>query len=306
METSPQKESLQRHRGLRGVDSRLRHLDVDDLYLLTFLGEGKRLADVARALSLSQPAITQRVHKIEQTLNIALLERSSRGTRITETGLSICRHAREAMLQLEKFFENVPRNNFSVAVTSAWCAWLMAAAITSLPDQSMRIDVENINADILLRGVRAGDEFANVIVTLHRRAENVEPPGLVPVAIVRRPLVLWGRQGFNLETEKSPLPLIEVSREEMLLSQQQLEQLESKYPMIRGVRFAGTVAGAAKLAAKGHGLLVAPQSEAELGLGLYPIATTLPIGDLEFNLYVDERVPICDLTRQLVSVFTAN
>lgn len=305
METSPQKESLHRSKVLRGVNSRLRHLDVDDLYLLTFLGEGKRLADVARALSLSQPAITQRVHKIEQTLGLALLERSSRGTRLTESGLSMCRHAREAMVQLEKFFDNVPRNGFSVAVTSAWCAWLMAAAITTLPDQSSSIDVEYLSPDVLQRGIRAGEEFANVIVTLHRRSDHAEPPGLVPVAHVLRPITLWGRPGINLAAETTPMPIIEVSREEFLLTPQQIEQLEADYPTIRGVRYAGTVAGAAKLAAKGHGLLVAPQNESELGLGLYPIQLNKPIGVLEFNLYVDERVPICDLTRQLVAIFTA-
>lgn len=101
----PRPESFKQVHALRAVDSRLRRLDVDDLYLLMLLGEGKKLADVARSLSLSQPAITQRVHKIEQTLNISVIERSCRGTRLTEAGLTICSRASDVMIHLEKFFD---------------------------------------------------------------------------------------------------------------------------------------------------------------------------------------------------------
>lgn len=86
------------------INVKLRHLDVDDLYLLRLLGDGKRLADGARALSLSQPAITQRIHKMEEALGFNLLERNIRGTNLTEQGLAICRNARDAIRNLENFF----------------------------------------------------------------------------------------------------------------------------------------------------------------------------------------------------------
>jgi len=72
------------------VPPALRQLDVDDFYLMRLLGEGKRLIDVARTLSLSQPAITQRVYKIENSLGFAILDRSKRSTSLTDEGLEIC------------------------------------------------------------------------------------------------------------------------------------------------------------------------------------------------------------------------
>lgn len=301
METNPRKESLQGVYTSRLINNRLRHLDVDDIYLLMLLGEGKKLADVARALSLSQPAITQRVHKIEQTLSISIMERSSRGTRLTGIGLAICRRAGDAMVQLEKFFDDIPRSGFAVAVTGAWSAWLMAAAITAIPDQWNGIDVEYISPEILRKGSRVGEEFTNVVVTMHRRLDATIPPGFVCVANISRPLVLWGRPGLDFLNAKSPLPLIEVSRDEALLSPQQREFLESQQSSIRGIRFAGTVAGAAKMAAKGHGLLVAPQNESELGLGLSQIFPEMAIGSVDFNLMTDDSTVVCDLIKQLIA-----
>lgn len=86
------------------INVKLRHLDVDDLYLLRLLGDGKRLADGARALSLTQPAITHRIHKMEEALGVSLLERSIRGTNLTHQGLAICQAARDAIRNLEEFF----------------------------------------------------------------------------------------------------------------------------------------------------------------------------------------------------------
>jgi hypothetical protein len=80
----------------------LRYLDVDDLYLMSFLANGSRLVDAARQLSLTQPAITQRVHKIEQALGLELLDRRFRGTCLSEKGRSVCKYALEAIQQLER------------------------------------------------------------------------------------------------------------------------------------------------------------------------------------------------------------
>ena len=83
------------------VSSALRHLDVDDFYVLKLLAEGYRLTDVAKSLSLSQPAITQRMYKIEHSLHTQILERTSRTTRLTEQGLKVCKKFAKAISDLE-------------------------------------------------------------------------------------------------------------------------------------------------------------------------------------------------------------
>lgn len=82
-------------------ESALRLLDIDDLYLLSHLGKGLRLIDVAKRLRLSQPAITQRVHKIEGAFGIDLIDRSFRGTKLTDKGGQFCHRASVALAVLE-------------------------------------------------------------------------------------------------------------------------------------------------------------------------------------------------------------
>ena len=82
--------------------AKLRHLDVDDLYLMSFLSQGLRLVDAAKRLSLTQPAITQRIHKIEQALGIELLDRNIRGTRLSLKGQVVCKASHDAVEMLEK------------------------------------------------------------------------------------------------------------------------------------------------------------------------------------------------------------
>ncbi|MCX6117767.1 MAG: LysR family transcriptional regulator [Proteobacteria bacterium] len=83
------------------IVSVLRHLDMDDFYLLKLLGEGQRLTDAAKALSLSQPAITQRMYKIENAIGIKVLDRSSRTTLITSEGKMFCENVAKILSQLE-------------------------------------------------------------------------------------------------------------------------------------------------------------------------------------------------------------
>jgi DNA-binding transcriptional LysR family regulator len=83
----------------------IRQLDVDDLYLLQVLGQGSRLVDAASQLGLTQPAITQRVRKIEGALECAIVDKSFRGTRLTGRGRVVCAAAEEVLLSLEQLYQ---------------------------------------------------------------------------------------------------------------------------------------------------------------------------------------------------------
>lgn len=88
------------------IDSeRLRMLDFDDLYLLRSLLRGQTLASSAKMLGLTQPAVTQRVRKIERTFETPLVERSGRNVRLTTIGTALCVRAAaalEAMLNVRE------------------------------------------------------------------------------------------------------------------------------------------------------------------------------------------------------------
>lgn len=55
----------------------------------------------AAALHVSQPALSQQVRQLEETLGVALFDRSGRATRLTDAGTAYLQHARHALLDLE-------------------------------------------------------------------------------------------------------------------------------------------------------------------------------------------------------------
>jgi DNA-binding transcriptional LysR family regulator len=81
----------------RSSGHNLRHLDFDDLFLLSHLLSGKTIAATARQLGLTQPAVTQRVRKIERVFEEQILQKVGRHVRLTREGLAICHRAGEAL-----------------------------------------------------------------------------------------------------------------------------------------------------------------------------------------------------------------
>ena len=55
----------------------------------------------AAALHVSQPALSQQVRQLEETLGVELFDRSGRSTRLTDAGTAYLQHARRALLDLE-------------------------------------------------------------------------------------------------------------------------------------------------------------------------------------------------------------
>ncbi|MBI3894205.1 MAG: LysR family transcriptional regulator [Candidatus Wallbacteria bacterium] len=75
----------------------LRLLNLDDLFLLRLLLEGGTITATAQKLGLTQPAITQRIRKIERVFERRVLQKSGRGVRLTTEGLAICNAASAAI-----------------------------------------------------------------------------------------------------------------------------------------------------------------------------------------------------------------
>lgn len=75
----------------------LRRLDFDDLWLLQELLEGKTLTAIAVEMNISQPAISQRLRKIEDVFATPLLKQQGRRLGLTEDGVSIATKASGAL-----------------------------------------------------------------------------------------------------------------------------------------------------------------------------------------------------------------
>ena len=81
--------------------NKLRLLGFDDLYLLRFLLNGYTLTAAARELNLTQPAVTQRLRKIESVFEVAMFSKSGRNLVLTREGQAICTKAVDALTLMD-------------------------------------------------------------------------------------------------------------------------------------------------------------------------------------------------------------
>lgn len=81
----------------RWLLDQLRLLDFDDLYLLRLLLNGASVTGAAKQLGLTQPAITQRLRKIERVFQCPVVQRHGRSVSLTKEAASLCERATAAI-----------------------------------------------------------------------------------------------------------------------------------------------------------------------------------------------------------------
>jgi DNA-binding transcriptional LysR family regulator len=75
-------------------------LDVKQLRVLKAVGEHGSFSAAAEALSYTQPAISQQVAALEKRAGATLVDRTSRGVRLTEAGSALVDHAEVVLARL--------------------------------------------------------------------------------------------------------------------------------------------------------------------------------------------------------------
>jgi DNA-binding transcriptional LysR family regulator len=79
----------------------LRLLNVDDFMILRFLYDGISVTAIGQRMGLSQPAVTQRIRKMEEAFGQKFLEKEGRGVRLTSNGEHMARKAIKALTAFE-------------------------------------------------------------------------------------------------------------------------------------------------------------------------------------------------------------
>lgn len=97
-------------------------MQIDFLGIQAFLAvaESGSFAMAAARLHLSQTAISHRMRKLEESLGVELIVRTSRGIALTEAGNALLPRARAAVQQLEVSFDEVRRRGRTV---TRWVAF---------------------------------------------------------------------------------------------------------------------------------------------------------------------------------------
>ena len=69
-------------------------LNVDLLYVFITVAKTKNISKSSKILSLSQPAISKKIHQLEEHFQVSLFVRSSRGVVLTSDGQNFYQQAR--------------------------------------------------------------------------------------------------------------------------------------------------------------------------------------------------------------------
>lgn len=105
-------------------------LDRHTHYFLA-VAEHHGFTRAAAALHVSQPALSQQIRQLEETLGVQLFDRSGRTTRLTDAGEVYLRYAHSALQALEEGkraihdVEDLSRGTLRVAVTPTFTAWFI-------------------------------------------------------------------------------------------------------------------------------------------------------------------------------------
>ncbi|AJO79669.1 transcriptional regulator CynR [Pseudomonas sp. MRSN 12121] len=89
----------------------------------------------AAALHVSQPALSQQVRQLEESLGVQLFDRSGRSTRLTDAGEVYLRHARRAAQELQAGqralhdVSDLSRGSLRVAVTPTFTTYLVGPLV---------------------------------------------------------------------------------------------------------------------------------------------------------------------------------
>jgi DNA-binding transcriptional LysR family regulator len=78
------------------------NVDTGQLRCFVKAVESRSLSEAAKALDISQPAISKKLQKLEHALGTVLLERTAKGVRPTIFGSTYYSHARAVLSQLER------------------------------------------------------------------------------------------------------------------------------------------------------------------------------------------------------------
>lgn len=102
-------------------------------YIHYFLAVAERgsFTRAAAALYVSQPALSQQIKLLEQTLGVRLFDRTGRTIRLTDAGFVFQQHARQALAALEAGaravhdVEDLSRGHLRLGVTPTYTPWLI-------------------------------------------------------------------------------------------------------------------------------------------------------------------------------------
>ncbi|CZT37106.1 LysR family transcriptional regulator [Rhizobium sp. 9140] len=147
--------------------------DLNALAAFALVAEKKSFRAAADAMGVTRSAVSQTIRRLEETLGIALVHRTTRSVSLTEAGERLYVDAAPALRNMRGAIEAVvnfrgrPRGQLTLAVSSIAESFLsgpmLAAFLEENPEVTLHITVTDEELDIVAEGYDAGVRLGEVI-----------------------------------------------------------------------------------------------------------------------------------------------
>lgn len=177
-------------------------LKIKHLEVLRVVAENGSILAAAKALNMTQPAVTKAIHSLEQQLGCQLFMRTARGVIPTEEGQVVIQHARSVLSEL-RLAENElmavtegHAGQVLVGTLLAAAPVLLPKAVAKLKTQQPGVHVRVIEAtnDRLFPALMQGE----LDIVVGRQSKNAPLDGLEREVLYQEAVRLVVRQGHPL------------------------------------------------------------------------------------------------------------
>jgi DNA-binding transcriptional LysR family regulator len=147
--------------------------DFNALAVFALVAEEKSFRAAADRMGVTRSAVSQTIRKLEETLGIALVSRTTRSVALTEAGERLYAEAAPALADMRGAIEaaanlrGLPRGRLVLAVSSIADSFLSGPLLASFleenPDVKLHVTVTDEEFDIVAQGYDAGVRLGEVI-----------------------------------------------------------------------------------------------------------------------------------------------
>lgn len=148
-------------------------IEMQQLTHVCAVADHGQIAAAARAIAITQPALSRSIRNLEETLGVALFERSRQGVALTSYGITFLAHARAIVNEVTRAQESVDAlrglatGRVSLGLSANFDKYLLPEALGTLLTANPGISVVSITGfyeDLAVR-VRTGElDFAFVLL----------------------------------------------------------------------------------------------------------------------------------------------
>lgn len=193
-------------------------MNLRDLRYLVALADHRHFGRAAAACFVSQPTLSTQIRKLEDELEVALVERAPRRVMLTPAGRDIAERARRILGEVEQLKEIARRTRDPEAGTvrlglfPTLGPYLLPHAVPLIRDRFPRLELLLVEekTEVILRQLREGKLDAGILaLPLHDDQLHVEP-------LFEEPFLLAVPEGHPF-AKRDALSLEELANESLLL-----------------------------------------------------------------------------------------